>query len=171
MKTDFAACLTNPVGHKGFGLTAEQVSKKFSFEYEENGEKKQGTLTHGSVVIAAITSCTNTSNPSVMIAAGLVARNAVKKGLKVPSYIKTSLAPGSGVVTEYLKKSGLLPFLEQLGFNVVGYGCTTCIGNSGPLPASVSAAIEVPCPSTLPYENGVDDDFYLLVRVDDRLWP
>lgn len=142
MKTDFAACLTNPVGHKGFGLTAEQVSKKFSFEYEENGEKKQGTLTHGSVVIAAITSCTNTSNPSVMIAAGLVARNAVKKGLKVPSYIKTSLAPGSGVVTEYLKKSGLLPFLEQLGFNVVGYGCTTCIGNSGPLPASVSAAIE-----------------------------
>jgi aconitate hydratase len=94
------------------------------------------------VVIAAITSCTNTSNPSVMIAAGLVARNAVKRGLKVPAYIKTSLAPGSGVVTEYLKKSNLLPYLEQLGFNVVGYGCTTCIGNSGPLPASVSAAIE-----------------------------
>ena len=112
-------CSSVSLSCAGFGLTAEQVSKKFSFEYEENGEKKQGTLTHGSVVIAAITSCTNTSNPSVMIAAGLVARNAVKKGLKVPSYIKTSLAPGSGVVTEYLKKSGLLPFLEQLGFKYV----------------------------------------------------
>lgn len=101
----------------GFGLTDEQINKQVEFEYEErNGEKQKATLTNGSVVIAAITSCTNTSNPSVMIAAGLVARNAVKKGLKVPAYIKTSLAPGSGVVTEYLKKSGLLPYLEQLGF-------------------------------------------------------
>jgi aconitate hydratase len=142
MKTDFAACLKNQVGHKGFGLADDHIPKKVEFEYEEKGEKKKGTLHHGSVVIAAITSCTNTSNPSVMIAAGLVARNAVNKGLHVPSYIKTSLAPGSGIVTEYLKKSGLLPYLEQLGFNIVGYGCTTCIGNSGPLPAAVSAAIE-----------------------------
>jgi len=143
MKADFTACLKNPVGHKGFGLTDEHINKRVEFEYEErNGGKKKATLSNGSVVIAAITSCTNTSNPSVMIAAGLVARNAVQKGLAVPVYVKTSLAPGSGVVTEYLKKSGLLPYLEQLGFNVVGYGCTTCIGNSGPLPAPVSAAIE-----------------------------
>src|SRR5207247_1650471 len=98
-------------------------------------------LKHGSVVIAAITSCTNTSNPSVMIGAGLLAKKAVEKGLKVPPYVKTSLAPGSRVVTEYLKDAGLLPYLEQLGFNVVGYGCTTCIGNSGPVPAEVALAI------------------------------
>ena len=98
-------------------------------------------LAHGSVVIAAITSCTNTSNPSVMLAAGLLARKAVRRGLKVPPYVKTSLAPGSKVVTEYLRHSGLLPDLEALGFDVVGYGCTTCIGNSGPLPTEVSKAI------------------------------
>ncbi len=99
-------------------------------------------LDHGSVVIAAITSCTNTSNPSVMIAAGLLAKKAVEKGLTVPPWVKTSLAPGSRVVTDYYKKSGLLPYLEKLRFNVVGYGCTTCIGNSGPLPADVSKSIE-----------------------------
>ena len=98
-------------------------------------------LKHGSVVIAAITSCTNTSNPSVLVAAGLVAKKAVEKGLKVPSWVKTSLAPGSMVVTEYLTRSGLLPYLEKLKFHVVGYGCTTCIGNSGPLPAEVSSVI------------------------------
>ncbi len=95
-------------------------------------------LHHGSVVIAAITSCTNTSNPSVMIGAGLVAKKAVEKGLKMPPWVKTSLAPGSKVVTDYYQKSGLMTFLDQLGFNVVGYGCTTCIGNSGPLPEEVS---------------------------------
>ena len=99
-------------------------------------------LTHGAVVIAAITSCTNTSNPSVMVAAGLVAQKAASKGLQVQSHVKTSLAPGSRVVTDYLDKAGLSDSLNQLGFNVVGYGCTTCIGNSGPLPASVSAAID-----------------------------
>jgi aconitate hydratase len=99
-------------------------------------------LDHGSVVIAAITSCTNTSNPSVMIAAGLLAKKAVEKGLTVPPWVKTSLAPGSRVVTDYYQKSGLLPFLEKLRFNVVGYGCTTCIGNSGPLPADVSKSID-----------------------------
>jgi aconitate hydratase A / 2-methylisocitrate dehydratase len=99
-------------------------------------------LDHGSVVIAAITSCTNTSNPSVMIAAGLLAKKAVEKGLNVPPWVKTSLAPGSRVVTDYYQKAGLLPYLEKLRFNIVGYGCTTCIGNSGPLPADVSKSID-----------------------------
>jgi aconitate hydratase len=105
-----------------------------------NGEAMN--LAHGDVVIAAITSCTNTSNPSVMVAAGLLAKNAVEKGLKVPPYVKTSLAPGSRVVTDYLDKAGLSPYLDQLGFQTVGYGCTTCIGNSGPLPEAVSSVIE-----------------------------
>ena len=99
-------------------------------------------LTHGDVVIAAITSCTNTSNPSVMVAAGLLAKKAVEKGLKVPPYVKTSLAPGSRVVTDYLDKAGLSTYLDLLGFQTVGYGCTTCIGNSGPLPEAVSSVIE-----------------------------
>jgi len=99
-------------------------------------------LDHGSVVIAAITSCTNTSNPSVMMAAGILARKAVEKGLTVPPWVKTSLAPGSRVVTDYYSKAGLLPYLEKLRFNVVGYGCTTCIGNSGPLPSDVSKSID-----------------------------
>jgi len=99
-------------------------------------------LDHGSVVIAAITSCTNTSNPSVMIAAGILAKKAVEKGLNVPPWVKTSLAPGSRVVTDYYQKAGLLPYLDKLRFNVVGYGCTTCIGNSGPLPTDVSKSID-----------------------------
>jgi aconitate hydratase len=99
-------------------------------------------LDHGSVVIAAITSCTNTSNPSVMVAAGILAKKAVEKGLTVPPWVKTSLAPGSRVVTDYYAKAGLLPYLEKLRFNVVGYGCTTCIGNSGPLPTDVSKSID-----------------------------
>jgi aconitate hydratase len=99
-------------------------------------------LDHGSVVIAAITSCTNTSNPSVMVAAGILAKKAVEKGLTIPPWVKTSLAPGSRVVTDYYAKAGLLPYLEKLRFNVVGYGCTTCIGNSGPLPTDVSKSID-----------------------------
>jgi len=99
-------------------------------------------LQHGSVVIAAITSCTNTSNPSVMVAAGLVAKRAVEKGLTTKPWVKTSLAPGSKVVTEYLREAGLTPYLDQLRFNLVGYGCTTCIGNSGPLPPALSQAID-----------------------------
>ena len=102
----------------------------------------KGALQHGSVVIAAITSCTNTSNPSVMIAAGLLAKKAVERGLDTPAWVKTSLAPGSKVVTDYLSQAGLLPYLEKLKFNLVGYGCTTCIGNSGPLPTEVSQAID-----------------------------
>ena len=109
------------------------------------GEPKapaNGHLHHGSVVIAAITSCTNTSNPSVLIAAGLLAKKAVERGLEVPAWVKTSLAPGSKVVLDYLQKAGLMPYLEKLKFHIVGYGCTTCIGNSGPLPAEVSKEIE-----------------------------
>jgi aconitate hydratase len=104
--------------------------------------KDSGFLHHGNVVIAAITSCTNTSNPSVLIAAGLVAKKAVERGLEVPSWVKTSLAPGSKVVRDYLEKAGLTPFLERLKFHIVGYGCTTCIGNSGPLPPEISQSIE-----------------------------
>ena len=103
--------------------------------------KLDKSLNHGSVVIAAITSCTNTSNPYVLVAAGLLAKKAVEKGLSVPAWVKTSLAPGSMVVTEYLTRSGLMPYLEKLKFHLVGYGCTTCIGNSGPLPQEVSNVV------------------------------
>src|SRR5690606_19514951 len=98
------------------------------------------TLDHGAVVIAAITSCTNTSNPQVMIGAALLAKHAVEKGLSRKPWVKTSLAPGSKVVMDYYERAGLTPYLEKLGFHLVGYGCTTCIGNSGPLPDEVSAA-------------------------------
>ena len=114
----------------------------------KSGTKPTGTsagnghLHHGSVVIAAITSCTNTSNPSVMVAAGLVAKKAVERGLQVPSWVKTSLAPGSKVVRDYLERAGLTPYLEKLKFHIVGYGCTTCIGNSGPLAEEISKAID-----------------------------
>jgi len=137
MKESFSKALLAPVKERGFGLGEGDLPKKVPLEFRGTSTE----LGHGSVVIAAITSCTNTSNPSVMLAAGLLARNAVKRGLKVPSYVKTSLAPGSKVVTEYLRESGLMPDLEALGFHLVGYGCTTCIGNSGPLPEPVSRAI------------------------------
>jgi len=110
--------------------------------HEHVSASVQNSLKHGSVVIAAITSCTNTSNPSVLIGAGLVAKKAVEKGLTVPAWVKTSLAPGSKVVRDYLEKAGLMPYLEKLKFHIVGYGCTTCIGNSGPLPEEVSKAID-----------------------------
>ena len=128
VKQTFNDLLTHPIADDGFGVT-------------ENTAGSEG-IPHGSVVISAITSCTNTSNPSVMIGAGLLAKKAVEKGLRVPDHVKTSLAPGSRVVTEYLQNTGLLPYLEALGYNVVGYGCTTCIGNSGPLNAVVQEAID-----------------------------
>lgn len=134
----YESVLTAPVGPKGIGLDKSKLSEKAEVDFKDEVE----TIGHGAVVIAAITSCTNTSNPSVMLGAGLVAKKAVEKGLRVKNYVKTSLAPGSTVVTEYLSKSGLLPYLEQLGFHLVGYGCTTCIGNSGPLPEPVEAAIK-----------------------------
>jgi aconitate hydratase len=137
MKEAFRQALVAPVKDRGFGLAAEDLPRTASVQMR--GETAQ--IGHGSVVIAAITSCTNTSNPSVMLGAGLLARKAVARGVKVKPYVKTSLAPGSKVVTEYLQKSGLMPDLEALGFHLVGYGCTTCIGNSGPLPEPVHAAI------------------------------
>jgi aconitate hydratase len=137
MKAAFRQALTAPVKERGFGLAAEDLSRKASLTMR--GETTE--ISHGSVVIAAITSCTNTSNPSVMLGAGLLARKAVARGLKVKPHVKTSLAPGSKVVTEYLSKSGLMPDLEALGFHLVGYGCTTCIGNSGPLPDAVHTAV------------------------------
>lgn len=137
VKSSFSKALSAPIAERGFGLPSEQLGATATVEGDANNSK----LNHGSVVIAAITSCTNTSNPSVMLGAGLLAKNAVAKGLKVKSFVKTSLAPGSRVVTDYLEKAGVLGPLQQLGFHVVGYGCTTCIGNSGPLPESVSNAI------------------------------
>jgi len=137
VKSGFKEMLHAPVGPKGLGLEQQRANDKA--EITLKGQKLE--LKHGSIVIAAITSCTNTSNPSVMLGAGLVAKKAVERGLKVKPYVKTSLAPGSRVVTEYLTKSGLLPYLEQLGFYLVGYGCTTCIGNSGPLDPEVESAI------------------------------
>lgn len=137
MKKSFNDSLQAPVGHAGFGLAADQRNRTSTVQ--NNGHSSE--IGHGAVVIAAITSCTNTSNPSVMIAAGLLAKKASERGLKVPDYVKTSLAPGSRVVTEYLDKSGLTDSLENLGFHTVGYGCTSCIGNSGPLPEPVANAI------------------------------
>jgi aconitate hydratase len=138
LKTAFRKSLQAPVTERGFGLDDERLKK--SVTLPANGHSVD--MRHGAVVIAAITSCTNTSNPSVMVGAGLLAKKAVQRGLKVQPYVKTSMAPGSKVVRDYLTKSGTLPFLEQLGFNIVGYGCTTCIGNSGPLPEAVAQAVK-----------------------------
>jgi aconitate hydratase len=133
MKDVFNISLTAPTTKRGFGLSDDEKSHRVSVDGTSIG--------HGSVVIAAITSCTNTSNPSVMIGAGLVAKKAIEKGLSVKPWVKTSLAPGSRVVTGYLDRAGLSRSLDQLGFHTVGYGCATCIGNSGPLPESTSAAV------------------------------
>lgn len=137
MKTDFTSALTNKIGFKGYGLKPEDSSKKAEISHEG----KKYTLSHGSVVIASITSCTNTSNPDVMLGAGLVAKKALEKGLTIKPYIKTSLSPGSGVVTQYLVNSGLLAPLQDIGFDIAGYGCMTCIGNSGDLSESVADAL------------------------------
>ena len=138
MKSSFEEILEKPIDEGGFGLTNEQISKQALVRFNSG---KEATMKTGAVAIAAITSCTNTSNPSVMVGAGLMARKAVELGLQTPAYVKTSLAPGSKVVTDYLDKADLLEPLAQLGFDVVGYGCTTCIGNSGPLPDEVSDVV------------------------------
>ncbi len=130
MKSVFESALTAPVKERGYELSPEALTREAIFGTNGGTQK----MKHGAVVIAAITSCTNTSNPSVLVAAGLVAKKAVEKGLNVKPYVKTSLAPGSRVVTEYLNKAGLIDPLSKLGFNVIAYGCTTCIGNSGPAP-------------------------------------
>jgi aconitate hydratase len=139
MKPTWHRDLRAPIEERGFALEGEQIARKATVAFPDGREE---TISHGDVVIAAITSCTNTSNPSVMLASGILAKKAVEAGLKVKPYVKTSLAPGSKVVTEYLNDAGLTPYLEKLGFYTVGYGCTTCIGNSGPLPEHVVAAID-----------------------------
>ena len=130
MKEEFNTAISAPQGNQGFGLTKEELDRSAVVKFN-NGD--EATIKTGAVAIASITSCTNTSNPYVLVGAGLVAKKAVELGMQVPKFVKTSLAPGSKVVTGYLRDSGLLPYLEQIGFNLVGYGCTTCIGNSGPL--------------------------------------
>ena len=159
MKSAFEKALTAPTKERGFGLKEDELARTATIKVAKaangsapgptngvtngaNGQATEFTLKHGAVVIAAITSCTNTSNPSVMLGAGLLARKAIEKGLTVPKYVKTSLAPGSRVVTDYLREAGVLDDLEALGFHVVGYGCTTCIGNSGPLPQIVADAVQ-----------------------------
>ncbi|MGN7384716.1 aconitate hydratase AcnA [Paenibacillus sp. SAFN-117] len=138
MKESFNTIVRTPVEKGGYGLSEEKLKEEVKVSHP-NGETS--TMKNGAVVIAAITSCTNTSNPSVMVGAGLVAKKAVERGLTKPGYVKSSLTPGSLVVTEYLTKAGLIEPLEKLGFHVAGYGCATCIGNSGPLPDEVSKAI------------------------------
>ncbi|MCG8406473.1 MAG: aconitate hydratase AcnA [Phycisphaerales bacterium] len=137
MKKSFQASLTAPIVNRGYELSPQDLKRRGVIK--NNGDSDE--IGHGAVVIAAITSCTNTSNPSVMVGAGILAKKAVERGLKVKPYVKTSLAPGSKVVTDYLQKAGLDTYLEKLGFYTVGYGCTTCIGNSGPLPEPVAAAV------------------------------
>lgn len=138
MKEAFKTSVTAPFGNQGHGLNADEFDKEVEISLPDG---RKAIMKTGAVVIAAITSCTNTSNPSVMLGAGILAKKAVEKGLKVPAYVKTSLAPGSKVVTDYLTGAGLMPYLDALGFNVVGYGCTTCIGNSGPLLPEITKPI------------------------------
>uniref|UniRef100_A0A9J7X7D3 aconitate hydratase n=1 Tax=Cyprinus carpio carpio TaxID=630221 RepID=A0A9J7X7D3_CYPCA len=138
MKEDFINCLNEKVGFKGFHVSKEKQATQVPFLHEG----AEYNLAHGSVVIAAVISCTNNCNPSVMLAAGLLAKKAVEAGLTVKPYIRTSLVPGSGTVTHYLNTTGVLPYLRKLGFEVVGYGCATCVGNTAPLPESVVDAIK-----------------------------
>ncbi|MGH0161847.1 UNVERIFIED_CONTAM: hypothetical protein FKN15_072614 [Acipenser sinensis] len=138
MKKDFQKCLKEKIGFKGFHIPAEKQNEVIPFMHKGTEYK----LAHGSVVIAAVISCTNNCNPSVMLAAGLLAKKAVEAGLVVQPYIRTSLSPGSGMVTHYISASGVLPYLSQLGFEVIGYGCETCVGNTAPLPEAVVDAIK-----------------------------
>ncbi|MCL6570721.1 MAG: aconitate hydratase AcnA [Bacillus sp. (in: Bacteria)] len=138
MKEEFIKAVSAPQGNQGFGFKPEELDKEATVSFS-NGD--QTAIKTGAIAIASITSCTNTSNPYVMAGAGLVAKRAVELGMEVPKFVKTSLAPGSKVVTGYLRDSGLLPYLEQIGFNLVGYGCTTCIGNSGPLKEEIEKTI------------------------------
>ncbi|XP_041082089.1 iron-responsive element-binding protein 2-like isoform X2 [Polyodon spathula] len=137
-KKDFQKCLKEKIGFKGFHIPAEKQNEVIPFMHKGTEYK----LAHGSVVIAAVISCTNNCNPSVMLAAGLLAKKAVEAGLVVQPYIRTSLSPGSGMVTHYISASGVLPYLSQLGFEVIGYGCETCVGNTAPLPEAVVDAIK-----------------------------
>jgi aconitate hydratase len=144
LKSTFTNLFSKPVNENGYNKPAEELNKRVAAKVghpDSDAATHAVELGHGDVLIAAITSCTNTSNPGVMLAAGLVAKKAVEKGLQPKPYVKTSLGPGSRVVTEYLNKTGLQSYLDQIGFNTVGYGCTTCIGNSGPLDAGIEEAV------------------------------
>ena len=154
MKPKFAELFSKPASESGYGKNAGDLYKRYELTMGEADNKRhlpmygqkqlnagEVEVGNGDVLIAAITSCTNTSNPSVMLAAGIVAKKAVERGMKVAPTVKTSLGPGSRVVTEYLEKTGLQPYLDAIGFNTVGYGCTTCIGNSGPLEPHIEKAI------------------------------
>ncbi len=142
VRDTFRSLLTKPIKENGYNKAADEVDRRFPTTIPADSDAgKKIDLGHGDIVIAAITSCTNTSNPSVMLAAGLLSRKASERGLKVRPTVKTSLAPGSRVVSDYLRRTGLQPYLDNLGFNLVGYGCTTCIGNSGPLDARIEEAI------------------------------
>ena len=138
LKSRFTDLFEKPVSENGYGHSVNELAARFDVA---NGSGHSSNVGHGDVLIAAITSCTNTSNPSVMLAAGLLAKKAVEKGLTKRSTVKASLAPGSRVVTDYLQKTNLQPYLDQLGFNLVGYGCTTCIGNSGPIDPGIESAV------------------------------
>ena len=165
MKDAFRSALTTSTEERGFGLPSDELSHTATVAF--NGTREN--VGHGAVVIAAITSCTNTSNPSVMLGAGLVAKKATERGLKVPPYVKTSLAPGSKVVTEYLREAGLLSSLADLGFHLVGYGCTTCIGNSGPLPVAVAKAVsegELVAASVISGNRNFEGRIHPLVRAN-----
>ena len=165
MKDAFRSALTTSPEERGFGLSLDELSHTATVAF--NGTREN--VGHGAVVIAAITSCTNTSNPSVMLGAGLVAKKATERGLKVPPYVKTSLAPGSKVVTEYLREAGLLSSLADLGFHLVGYGCTTCIGNSGPLAEAVAKAVsegELVAASVLSGNRNFEGRIHPLVRAN-----
>jgi aconitate hydratase len=141
VKETFLSLLAKPVAQGGYNKPQDELRTRYPLGGDRKSAEGQRDLGHGDVVIAAITSCTNTSNPSVMLASGLLARKAVEKGLNIRPTVKTSLAPGSRVVSEYLEKTGLQRYLDQIGFNLVGYGCTTCIGNSGPLDPTIEEAI------------------------------
>ena len=135
---DFNAALTAKEGAKGFGLSPDQIHSTFTVDIDG----ALHTIQHGAVLLAAIASCSNTSNPSVMLGAGLLAKKAIEAGLSVPKYVRTSMSPGSGVVTSYLQDSGVMPYLYMLGFEVVGYGCSSCVNNSKPLPSAISDAVK-----------------------------
>ncbi|HEU5140572.1 MAG TPA: aconitate hydratase AcnA [Bacillales bacterium] len=166
MKEEFNRMLTREAGNHGLGLDENEINKQVEIDHPG---AENSVLKTGAVAVAAITSCTNTSNPSVMLGAGLLAKKAVEKGLKVPGYVKTSLAPGSKVVTDYLNNSGLMPYLDELGFSLVGYGCTTCIGNSGPLPEEVEKAIsdnDMTVTSVLSGNRNFDGRIHPLVKAN-----
>src|SRR5699024_3571297 len=171
MKQEFNKAITAPEGNQGFGLDESEFEKEVTVEHSDGTTSVMKT---GSLAIAAITSCTNTSNPHVMLGAGLLAKNAVEKGLQVPAYVKTSLAPGSKVVTRYLEDAGLMPYLEKLGFSLVGYGCTTCIGNSGPLRPEIEQAItehDLTVASVLSGNRNFEGRIHPLVKANYRASP